>query len=151
MKSLIIVSILATLVLSVNAQEAPKPANLKVLLVMEQTDFKSALIDKIKTLLEQQQAQITIVKDSEKKIQPFKASDYDLVFITNSGVMSKVRPWITDWLDKNRADSSKILLHTTKKLVWQEAVTVDAVSSASSKKLVPALAQEYVQRLLSKR
>jgi hypothetical protein len=135
----------------INAQEPEKPDAARVLIAMEQTEFKKKLVNAMKPLLEQRGMQVTIVKDSENELNKLKASEYDLVFITNSGVWSKVRPWITEWIDKNRADSAKILLHTTKKLKWQEHVYVDAVSSASSNTMVQRLAEDYVAKLVDKR
>lgn len=134
----------------ISAQEATAPAAKKVLIAMEQTEFKKKLVNAMKPLLEKQGMQVTVVENHEKEIAPVKAADFDLVFITNSGVWSKVRPWITEWIDNNKADSAKILLHTTKQLKWQEEVYVDAVSSASSNKLVSGLAEEYVTKLVGK-
>jgi hypothetical protein len=134
-----------------NAQEPEKSDGTRVLIAMEHTEFKKQLVNAMKPLLEQRGMQVTVIEDSEKEIRNFKASEYDLVFITNSGVWSKVRPWITEWIDKNKADSAKILLHTTKKLKWQEDVSVDAVSSASSKNMAPRLAEDYVAKLVGKR
>jgi hypothetical protein len=134
-----------------NAQEPVQSDGSRVLIAMEHTEFKKQLVNAMKPLLEQRGMQVTVVEDSEKEIRNFKASEYDLVFFTNSGVWSKVRPWITEWIDKNKADSAKILLHTTKKLKWQEDVYVDAVSSASSKKMAPRLAKDYVAKLVGKR
>lgn len=151
MKPMYLIPLLLALAISINAQESEKSAGSRVLIAMEQTPFKKKLINKMKALLENRNMRITMVKDSEKEIRQYKAADYDLVFITNSGVWSKVRPWITEWIDANKADSAKILLHTTKKLKWQEDVYVDAVSSASSKKLADKLAEDYVNKLLGKR
>lgn len=146
-----LIPILFALVVCINAQEPETSIGPSVLIAMEQTPFKKKLVNKMKMLLENQNMRITLVEDSEKEIRSYKATDFDLVFITNSGVWSKVRPWITEWLDANKADSAKILLHTTKKLKWQEEVFVDAVSSASSKKIADTLAEDYVNRLISKR
>jgi len=151
MKILFSIVALTMLFSVINAQEATPATGSRILIAMEPTEFKKKLVASMKTLLEQKSMQVTIVENSEKELQSFKSSDYDVVFITNSGVWSKVRPWITAWIDSNKADSAKILLHTTKKLNWEEDVYVDAVSSASTNKLVPKLAEEYVTRLLGKR
>ena len=150
MRLSLFILLLTLLALPPNAQETEPTAGSRVLIAMEQTPFKKKLVDKMEKLLGEKNKQVTVVKDSEKEISQFKAADYDLIFITNSGVWSKVRPWITEWIDANKADSAKILLHTTKKLKWQEDVYVDAVSSASSKKKADTLAEEYVSKLLSK-
>jgi hypothetical protein len=134
-----------------HAQEAEKPVAARVLIAMEQTEFKKRLVNAMKPLLERRGMQVTIVEDSKHELNNFKASEFDLVFITNSGVWSKVRPWVTEWIDNNRADTAKILLHTTKKLKWQEHVYVDAVSSASSNAMAQRLAEDYVAKLVDKR
>ncbi len=92
--------------------------------------------------------QVTVVEDHKKELKNYKASDYDYVFITNSGVGSKVRPWVKKWLESNN-NSKNILLHTTKTKKWSEKVSVDAVSSASSKKDASTLAEEYIKLLLA--
>lgn len=139
-----------TLFTALHAQESSEPAQRRILIAMEQTKFKKQLVEQMKSLLSLKPVTITIVEDSKKELSQHKAADFDLIFITNSGVMSHVRPWVAEWIDNNKADSSKILLHTTKARKWTEEVYVDAVSSASDKKQVPQLAEEYLTKLLNK-
>jgi hypothetical protein len=145
---LVIVTLFSTCLI---AQAQTKPDSVRVLIAMEQTEFKKKLVSQMKPLLAQKKIKVTVVQDSEKDLHKYNADDFDLVFITNSGVMSHVRPWVLAWIDSNRTDSAKILLHTTKRLNWQENVYVDAVSSASASNLAPELAKEYVTRLVGKR
>ncbi len=126
---------------------ATQESGKKVLLAMENTKFKKALMEEMKIQLEKRSLEVTLVEDHKKNLKNFKASDYDYVFITNSGVNSKVRPWVVEWLDKN-SGSKNILLHTTKIKKWEEKVSVDAVSSASDTKIAADLAEEYIKLLL---
>ncbi|MDX9800785.1 MAG: hypothetical protein RBT69_05550 [Spirochaetia bacterium] len=121
----------------------------KALLAMESTKFKKVLIEEMKNELESRSVKVTIVSDHKKELSNYKASDFDYVFITNSGVNSKVRPWVKEWLNANN-NSKNILLHTTKIKEWEEKVSVDAISSASLKKDITPLAKEYTDLLLMK-
>ena len=121
----------------------------KALLAMENTKFKKALIEEMIKGLEEKSVQVTVVEDHKKDLKNYRASDYDYVFITNSGVGSKVRPWVVKWLSENN-NSRNILLHTTKIKEWEEKVSVDAVSSASESGDVSMLADEYINLLLKK-
>ena len=124
-------------------QEVEKP---RVLLAFEKTLFKTQLIDAMKKELEQAGCEVTVIEHSKKGLVA-SADDYDAIFITNSGVNSKVRPWITEWLDGSRDHKDRILLHTTQTRDWKVLAEVDAVTSASSRKNVNALAAEYTERL----
>ena len=143
-KNILFILMLFTLVSFISAQSGEK-----VLLAMEKTAFKKALIAEMVKSLNAKGLHVTVVEDHKKDLENYKASDYDYVFITNSGVGSKVRPWVKDWLESNN-NSSNILLHTTKIKKWNEKVSVDAVSSASSKKDASSLAEEYIKLLLGR-
>jgi hypothetical protein len=128
---------------TVLAQDASKK---RVLLAWEKTDFKQALVDEMERGLTQQGCEVTKVLHSKRGLE-VKAADFDAVFITNSGVNSKIRPWITEWLAANKAQAGRILLHTTQTRDWEVIADVDAVTSASSKSGVKALAADYVARI----
>lgn len=146
MKKIILVLIILIISLSsAVAQDQPK----KALLAMEKTKFKKVLIEEMTKELESRSVEVTVVSEHKKELKDYKASDFDYVFITNSGVNSKVRPWVVEWLEDNN-NSKNILLHTTKIKEWDEKVSVDAVSSASLKKDISALAKEYADLLLEK-
>jgi hypothetical protein len=125
------------------AQEAPRK---RVLLAWEKTDFKQALVEEVERLLTQQGCEVTKILHSKRGLDA-KAADFDAVFITNSGVNSRVRPWITEWLAANKAQAGRILLHTTQTRDWKVIADVDAVTSASSKGDVSVLAADYVARI----
>jgi hypothetical protein len=122
----------------------------RVLLALEDTRFKKELVAEMKTILAPKGYKITVVEDSEKQIAAQSAKNFDAVFITNSGVMSKVRPWIVEWLKVNAASKDKILLHTTQKMDWKVVADVDVVTSASDLGIVKKLAAEYSTALIAK-
>jgi MarR-like DNA-binding transcriptional regulator SgrR of sgrS sRNA len=128
---------------TVLAQEAPKK---RVLLAWEKTAYKQALVEAMAPLLARQGCEVTQVLHSKRGLEA-KAADFDAVFITNSGVNSKVRPWITQWLAANKAQAARILLHTTQTGNWKVIADVDAVTSASRKDDVKVMAADYVARI----
>jgi hypothetical protein len=130
-----------------HAQEAPKPT---VLVAWEKTKFKQALVSEVEKQLTAAGCAVTRVDHSKHGLDSIKAASFDAVFITNSGAMAKVRPWIVEWLDKNKEAGSRILLHTTQITKWEPQVSVDAVTSASANKEAKALATEYAARVAAK-
>lgn len=126
------------------AESAPK----RILLAMEKTAFKQELIVQMQSSLASRGHNVTVVENHKKQLNEHSASDYDLVFITNSGVNSKVRPWVKDWLSANEQHKNRILLHTTQTRDWEVEADVDVVTSASAKKDVKSLAATYTDKLL---
>lgn len=118
-----------------------------ILIASENTGFKKALVAELETLFSSEG--YTVVKATHSKGwgDRFRASDYAAVFITNSGVNSKVRPWVTEWIAKNRDAKTYILLHTTQIRDWKVETDVDAVTSASTKEEAKSLAREYFLRI----
>jgi hypothetical protein len=116
-----------------------------VLLAFEKTGFKKELMKKMEALLRGDFAMVTVVEHSKKAPIKENPADYDAIFISNSGVNSKVRPWIRSWIENNAEHSRKILLHTTQIRDWKVVISVDAVTSASAKGKVKDLAREYVE------
>ena len=147
MKQLAGICVLAMLAISSMAEGGElavrKP---RVLLAWEKTRFKSALIEEMERELKARGCDVVKARHTSKGLDA-RAADYDAVFITNSGVRSKVRPWIVEWLAANKAEAARILLHTTQTSGWKVDVSVDAVTSASSKSDVKSLAAEYVARI----
>jgi len=143
MRAAVVACVVVCLAATVLAQEAPKK---RVLLAWEKTGFKQALVEEMERLLTQQGCEVTKALHSKRGLEA-KAADFDAVFITNSGVHSKVRPWITEWLAANKAQAARILLHTTQTGDWKVIADVDAVTSASSKDDVKAVAADYAARI----
>ncbi len=121
-----------------------------ILIASEKTGFKDALVAEMETLLTGAGYAVVKVKHPKGGLEGYRAADYAAVFITNSGVNSKVRPWVTEWIEKNRTANSYILLHTTQIRDWKVETSVDAITSASTKKEVKNLAREYVARITGK-
>ena len=130
--------------LAVGQEARPSP---RVLLALEKTRFKEKLVTEMKHMLGKEGYEVSVLMHSKKKGLEAKAADFDAVFITNSGAHSKVRPWITAWLAANKAEGNRILLHTTQTRDWKVKADVDAVTSASSKNEIGALARDYVAKL----
>ncbi len=124
--------------------------NPSVLVAFESTPYKKALTKELVTLLEKDSIVVTVESEQKEKLPSYSATQFDVVFLSNSGVNSKVRPWIAIWLTTNSEQEAKIILHTTKTKKWDEAVTVDAVSSASKKKNAPADAKLYYDKIIEK-
>ena len=117
----------------------------KVLLAYEKTDFKEKLIDAIAERLKKENTAVTIIEHSDSGLDTIDPSVYDAVFISNSGVNSKVRPWVLSWLEKYKAYRNRILLHTTQIRSWEVVAPVDVVTSASSRKKIKPLAKSYAE------
>ncbi|MBD3315632.1 MAG: hypothetical protein GF344_07590 [Chitinivibrionales bacterium] len=144
--------ILVALALSVTALHATepvtKPASRSILLAYEKTSFKKNLVEEMSRILKEDSVDVSVVVHSKKgkKLDAEEAGAYDAVFISNSGVMSKVRPWIVEWVENNKEHADRIILHTTQTRDWEVETIVDAVTSASKddpKNLAPL----YVQKI----
>ncbi len=146
-----IASILFFFITLLSAQDSTTTTSQKrILLAFEETRFKSALIKEMKKLLEKESLVITVVDHLNKGLDNQKASSYNAVFITNSGVNSKVRPWVTKWLSENKKEGDRIFLHTTQRSKWDVVAPVDGVTSGSALKKMPTLAKEYVQQIIKR-
>lgn len=146
MRKYLLLLLLCTVPFVMNAKKnyGNKKAQLKVLIASENTSFKKTLVDKMVKLLDDKTIYITVVDHGKKELNGEKAEEYDAVFITASGVDSKIRPWIVEWLQKQQK-KDHILLHITKTHRWETKTDVDSVTSASDKGKSSGLAREYVE------
>ena len=128
-------------------QQVIKKENAQVLLAFETTRFKESIIEKMKTLLEKESISVQVIEHSDKGFPVKDPSSYKALFITISGVHSKVRPWIAEWLDKNKEQKSRILLHVTQKSQWKVNADVDTVTSASSMDDADKHAADFTARI----
>lgn len=144
------VLVMSVCVLYVSAQDKTQTSNSQVLLALENTIFKKSLIDQIKKLLEEKKYDVKIVDHSKKQLDSIKPSDYDVIFITNSGVNSKVRPWVLNWLEKYKGQTESVIVHTTQKFDWEVKLDVDALTSASKKGDIDKLARQYSEKIIGK-
>jgi hypothetical protein len=138
--------IATTLAFQISAKSSSKG---KILLSWESTKFKDALITELETLLRNDGFEIVKVVHSKDGLAPYNASDFKAVFISNSGVNSKVRPWVVSWIEKNKSSGTYILLHTTQTRDWKVVTSVDAVTSASVVPESKAKAMEYRNQIIS--
>ncbi len=134
---------------TMNVRDASAADSARILLVFEKTRFKNALIEKMEATLKAEGYAVVKGMHSRDGVGDYAPGDFDAVFITNSGVRSKVRPWVADWLRENRDQAARIVLHTTQTKDWavELDVAVDGVTSASDMGDVDKLAAAYVQRL----
>lgn len=133
--------------LAVTGAQGETSNTVSVLLASESTRFKNALIDELESLFTQQGAKVVKTDHSRDSWNTINAAGFDAVFISNSGVNSKVRPWVEEWLKNNKNASATVLLHTTQTRDWAVSVEVDSVTSASTIRDVKKLAAEYHKRI----
>ncbi|MBN1141603.1 MAG: hypothetical protein JXB25_07410 [Deltaproteobacteria bacterium] len=141
MKRMILVVVLVFCAAMASAAE--KPA---VLLAFEETKFKNELIAEMKANLEAAGFAVTTLNHSKGALDAVDPASYAVIFITNSGVGKKVRPWITSWIAA-KGNRTKVLLHTTQLYDWKVDTTVDAVTSASTRKKTAEFAAAYTERI----
>lgn len=151
MKKLLVIGLIVlTVAVFSFAKDATEKSGPDVLLALEKTKFKQSLIDKIKQILETKNYNVKVVDHSKKEMDSIAPSDYSVIFITNSGVRSKVRPWIVDWLKKHEGKTESVIVHTTQKKAWDIELNVDALTSASKTGDVDKLAKQYSEKIISK-
>ncbi|MDD3050563.1 MAG: hypothetical protein PHR06_05390 [Candidatus Cloacimonetes bacterium] len=134
-------------ILMISLLKAQEIAVRKVLIAFEDTKFKKELAKEMKTILEKEGLVVTETDHSKKGFTELDGASYDLVFITNSGVNSKVRPWVTKWISENE-NKTKIILHTTQRNDWEVKTSVIAVTSASKTGEVKKFAQDYAEQVM---
>lgn len=117
-----------------------------ILLAFEETRFKTALIEEMKDLLEADGFSVETLDHSDGALDNIDTNLYEIIFITNSGVNSKVRPWISQWLSQIDPDV-RVLLHTTQRTNWTVEASVDTVTSASARRNVKTFAKEYTEKI----
>lgn len=153
MKYPIIVVVLLLITSAIFAQEGiygPEEASTSILIAYEPTRFKTKLINAMVNLLDNGSRRIEVVNHQEGELEPLRASEFDVVFISNSGATAKVRPWIIEWLQDGHWNNDNIILHTTQTTVWTPEVEVDSITSASLTRnnQIQDLAEEYVDRII---
>ena len=129
----------------------PKDSKKKILLAYEKTTFKERFINALVKSLNDEKTYIKIVEHTKnKKNNELDSEDptkYTAVFITNSGVGSRIRPWVNAWLKQFEENNKNILLHTTKEKEWQTNVKVDSISSASFVTQIKSLVAEVTAKI----
>ena len=124
-------------------------ATRRVLLATEQTRFKTRLIEEVIELLLDGDTFIRIVDHSMGELDKENPEDYSVVLISNSGVGSRVRPWVTSWINSH-TQADNIIVHTTwRDLGWSPRLpeSVDSVTSPSNYGEVVAIAEDLASRV----
>lgn len=120
----------------------------QVLIVKEDTGYKKRLIKELISRLEDEgNIYITVVDHRKGELVDLDPADYNAVFITNSGVQAKVRPGVMTWLDKISGKDENVILHTTQTSVWEPAVEVDSITSASRNSNINKISDEIIQKI----
>ncbi|KMQ52564.1 hypothetical protein CHISP_0333 [Chitinispirillum alkaliphilum] len=141
MKRLTLTALLLFSFFQTNASETPH----RVLLVYESSRFKTNLISKMEELFTQKNIEVTVSTHSRRDMGIDNPHNYSAIFISNSGVNSQIRPWISKWLEQT--DYQNILLHTTQISEWSIDTEFDAVTSASSNSQINEIAAEYTEKI----
>lgn len=140
----IVFTISALLLLNLFSLAEEQPV---ILLAYEETRFKADLISEMTILLEREGYAIETLDHSGGALENIDKGKYAAIFITNSGVNSQVRPWVTKWLE-GISGEARVLLHTTQRFNWNVDANVDVVTSASQRRNVKNIADEYAGKLI---
>ena len=118
-----------------------------VLIALENTRYKDRLVDTLVKKLDDGSVYLTVVDHKRKELDGLDPRDFTAVFITNSGVQAKVRPWVLDWLDSVAEYDDNVLIHTTQITEWDPPVKVDSITSASKNSNIDGITDDIVRRL----
>jgi hypothetical protein len=130
----------------------PVDSETRIVLAYEETRFKNRLMDQLVDLLNDGEVFIQVVDHKDGGLDGISASDYDVIYITNSGATAKVRPWVSAWLRANGNDPDNVIVHTTQTTRWTPRVQVDSVTSASygNSNDIEELAEELSDQIKAK-
>ena len=130
----ILLILIIVLSMSLSAREGRYGSgSTKILIAFEPTRFKTRLIDGLIEELDDGSTSILVVNHMKRGLDGVNASDFDVVFISNSGVTAKVRPEVSRWIEAN-GNPDNVIVHTTQRTGWTPDLQVDSVTSASLKK-----------------
>ena len=119
----------------------------RVLIATENTAFKKAFVRALAAELEDGNTEVVVIDHKKGELAGVDPRDYTAVFITNSGVQARVRPYITDWLASVAGHDGNVILHTTQITNWTPDVTVDSITSASQKSHIDELVAEVAGKI----
>ncbi len=149
-KGLLILFITIIAVVSSGASETFGNSNSsrRVLIVKEDTGYKKRLIRELVSRLENEgDISITVVDHRKGQLSGVNPSDYNAVFITNSGAQAKVRPEVMDWLESVSGNDENVILHTTQITTWDPPVDVDSITSASKNSNIDEMSDDIIRRI----
>ncbi len=147
---LVLLSVLSGSLWALTGEYGPAAPEGRILLAYEPTRFKNNLVSEMLTLLEERGFFISVVDHQDEGLSGLAASDFDAVFITNSGATAQVRVEVVDWLNLNGTTPENVYVHTTQITEWEPQVEVDGVTSASynNRRRTNDLAAEFVEVLV---
>ena len=102
-----------------------------ILVATEPSGFKNRLVDTIVERFEEREYNVTRINHTKRTLDEESVADYDVVLIVNAGVNSRVRPWVTTWMDTVE-DTEKIILVTTYRDEGWEPKFPDGVDSITT-------------------
>jgi hypothetical protein len=120
----------------------------KVLIATEHSEFKDALLEKIKTSLSKQPVYVRIIDVNDIKSEP--ARYYDAVLIVNTCLAWNRNQTVTKYVEKTSEKEKLIVLTTMDKNCGTNLLAVDAISSASNPALVDDLAEKIINKIQSR-
>ena len=121
-----------------------------VLIAKEDTRYKKELVEILTEKLEQAGYSVEIVDHRDGELDGVSPDDYGVVYVLNSGAQARVRPQVLDWLASIGSNNHNVIVHTTKRTIWDEDLPVDSLSSASKKSNIDEVTDDIVSRIRMK-
>ena len=118
-----------------------------LLIIKENTAYKKALVAKLIDNFEDGNTTVTVVDHRRESLDDIDPTDYDAVFITNSGAQAKVRPKVLAWLRSVSDRDDNVILHTTQTTNWTPPVQVDSITSASQRSNIDDLVEDISRKI----
>ena len=147
----LIVFLVQISVFTFEKEYGPEKSKNRILLAYEKTTFKERLIGALVKSLNDEKTYIKIVEHTKNQknneLNNEDPTQYTAVFITNSGVGSRIRPWLLAWLKKYEKNNKNIILHTTIEKDWQPKIDVDSITSASFVTKIKELVKEITDKI----
>ncbi len=118
-----------------------------VLIAKEDTSYKKKLVETLTQKLETEGYRVQIVDFTDGELDGVRPDDYGVVYVVNSGAQAKVRPQVLEWLASFGGYRDNVIVHTTKRTVWDENLSVDSLTSASKKSNINDVTDDIVARI----
>jgi len=121
-----------------------------VLIASENTSYKKKLVQALTEELKEEGFAVETVNLQNGELEGVDPSSFAAVVISNSGVNKRVRPQVTAWLESIVGNDDNVIVHTTKRDEWDEALEVDAISSASQTSNINDVVKEIMTLIKTK-
>ena len=93
-----------------------------VLIASENTSYKKKLVQALTEELKEEGFAVETVNLQNGELEGVDPSSFAAVVISNSGVNKRVRPQVTAWLESIVGNDDNVIVHTTKRDEWDEAL-----------------------------